>query len=106
MKWLVILALQTCTSHPDKLPEVEECWENRKTVQQMENVEGVIHRDADWVYIALTSGRQLFPCNLPDAYQTSDSVVFSANQKETLPNERWAGDPIELTRIRHKETMD
>lgn len=102
MKWLIIVGLIACT-RPNRVSSMsDDCWENRKTVKQLETVTGVVIKESDWVYILLPPSKQLFPCNLPDSFQMGDSVLFSANQKETFPNERWAGDPIELTHIELK----
>ena len=102
MKWFFIIGLVACSHLNNSQRSVSGCWENRKNVNQLKNTEGVVVKEANWVCIRQSPGKCLFPCNLPDSYQVGDTIIFSANQKEIFPNERWAGDPIELTAIELK----
>jgi len=100
---LVIFGLFLCGKPVSDFSQSDNCWEGRETIKQLLNREGVIKKDSNQVSIVLPSNRQLFPCNLPDSYQSGDSVLFSANQKEIFPNERWEGRPVELTLIELKK---
>jgi len=100
---LIILGLFFCGEVTSVVVPSDDCWEGRETIKELLNQEGVIKRESNQAAIVLPSSRKLFPCNLPDSYQTGDSVLFSANQKEVFPNERWEGRPVELTCIEHKK---
>jgi hypothetical protein len=100
---LIIFGLFFCGNPASGPNQPHSCWEGRETVEQLLNREGIIHREPEQVAIVLPSSRKLFPCNLPDSYQSGDSVLFSADQKEIFPNERWEGRPVELTHIKLKK---
>lgn len=103
MKLLIVFfSLIACVTQPGSPKQSDNCWKNRETVKELTDLEGVIEKEADQLFIVLSSSRRLFPCNLSDSYQIGDSIVFSAEQKEIFPNERWAGRPIELTHIEPK----
>ncbi|MEM9674113.1 MAG: hypothetical protein ACFB15_29075 [Cyclobacteriaceae bacterium] len=100
---LLIFGLFVCGKSVSKLNQTSDCWEGRDTVQKIIDQEGVINREPNQVAIVLSSSKKLFPCNLPDSYQSGDSVLFFADQKEIFPNERWEGRPVELTHIELKK---
>lgn len=103
---LLILLLSGCGNKDDDKvqPSLPGCLQDRATVQVLTNQEGILKSNAGILLINVSSsGEQLVPCNLPNTYQENDRVIFSGNKKEILPNERWAGQPFELTDIRKAE---
>lgn len=103
---LPILLLFGCgNKDEDKLqPSLPGCLQDRATMQVLTDQEGTLESEAGLLLINVSSsGELLAPCNLPNTYQENDRVIFSGNKKEILPNERWAGQPFELTHIRKAE---
>ena len=99
MKCFLLIGLLACAHPNNRTITVDNCWDDRKTVKKLSDVKGVVSKQDDWLSVTASSFKQMFPCNLPDTYKPGDSILFSANQKEIFPNERWAGTPIEITSI-------
>jgi hypothetical protein len=86
----------------DGLPglRLADCHSDRKTVGQLKSVHAKITSEgAEWTLVPIDDDSQRYgACNMVDfEFEEGQEVVFSANIKEILPNERWAATPIVLT---------
>ncbi|MFW5760779.1 MAG: hypothetical protein ACOCXH_07370 [Cyclobacteriaceae bacterium] len=87
-------------------PEVASvfCLTERETVAVVKDMNGTVIKSGD-VYLIesiSTENNLVFaPCNLPDEYKMNNlSIIFSGKQKEVFENEKWAGQPVELIKIK------
>lgn len=84
-----------------KVEKSSKCaFDNRKTVETVENKVGTVRRIHDKLYIIISEdNRSRFaPCNLPDEFKKDGlRIVFSGDVKEIYPNERWAATLFKLT---------
>jgi hypothetical protein len=111
---LLLLAALGCTRDEpaDELSVLarEQCtYADRRTVGTLTNRAGVVKITPSgsdkWVDIFLDDDATTpyCPCNLPTAYaRQGQRVEFSAELKETLPNERWRCQPVVLTALRKR----
>jgi hypothetical protein len=88
----------------DGLPglNLSDCYSDKKTVSQLKNVEATLTAIADvWCFVPTNDDTQRYgACNMVEyAFVEGQKVVFSADVKETHPNERWAYTPIVLTTL-------
>ncbi len=75
-------------------------FDDRKTVETVENKVGTVRRIHDELYIIISEdNRSRFaPCNLPDKLKKEGlKIRFSGDIKEIYPNERWAATLFKLT---------
>ena len=106
LSFAVILLIFACDSVEWDEPEMESafCLTDRKTVEVVKDIPGTIKKSGDFYLIESSASGQpsvFAPCNLPVDYQKANlNVVFSGKQKEIFPNEKWAGFPIELIKIK------
>lgn len=106
--WILyfIFLLLSCDEKEESSPQpsLPGCLQDRNTVQVITDQKGTLQAGGGLLLINVEgSGEVLAPCNLPDNFQEKDQVIFSGNKKEILPNERWAGQPMELTDIEKVE---
>mgnify|MGYP001053221212 CR=1 FL=1 len=95
-----------CDSEEWDEPELASafCFTDRQTIEVIKDQPGVVTKFGDSYHIEITqasSTLRFVPCNLPEYFQQDNlSVVFSGKQKEVFANERWAGMPMELIKIK------
>jgi hypothetical protein len=117
MKNYLILAMFTlgavaCESGEPKdelsaLAESQCSYADRKTVSTLDNRQGAVRvttTESDkWVDIYLNDdpNTPYCPCNIPESLALEGTrVEFTAEVKETLPNERWRCQPVVLKAIK------
>lgn len=113
-KYVLCMALLgacvACSSDEPNASQVElnaDCeYETRKTVSTITNQKGTIKVTTTgtdtWTDIYLEDGSSTpyCACNLPASFSVEGKrVVFSAEVKETYPNEKWRCQPIKLTAL-------
>lgn len=102
----LFLMLFSCDSEQWDEPELASafCYPNRQTVEVIKDQPGTVQQLGDGYFIEIdqaSSTMRFAPCNLPEDFKQNNlSVVFSGKQKEIFPNERWAGMPLELIKIK------
>ncbi|MPR32627.1 hypothetical protein [Salmonirosea aquatica] len=103
-----LLACESGKDDPaaDALPTDDCYYSSRKTIDTFDKVEGIIvlttagSETEATIYYPVVAGTPYCACNLPASFlQDSLRVVFSAEQKEIYPNEKWKCQPIVLTSI-------
>ena len=96
----------SCDSVDWDEPEIESafCLTDRETVAVVKDVTGILIKSGENYLIESHSSTDMIifaPCNLPAEYQQPNlSVIFSGKQKEVFANEKWAGAPLELIKIK------
>ncbi len=93
-----------------KVEKTSKCaFDNRKTVDTVENQVGTVRRIHDKLYIIISEdNRSRFaPCNLPDEFKKEGlKIRFSGDVKEIYPNERWAATLFKLTDYKAVDSED
>lgn len=98
---MLLMGLISCRQEEAAAPALAPCWQDRQTLETVTDRQGTIAFEDGVLVIDVENANELLePCNLPEAYQEKDQVVFSGNKKEIFPNERRAGQPFELTAIK------
>jgi hypothetical protein len=81
----------------------QECFEVRKTIKSLEDVEGKIIIIGDMVLIQVGETKRYQACEMPVAFKAEGvKIIFSADVKEIFQSERRAGTPIILTKLSFK----
>ncbi|MEM1322585.1 MAG: hypothetical protein AAGG75_20135 [Bacteroidota bacterium] len=80
---------------------MEDCYQERKTMQEVNAVAGTISRQGKSFIIVVESMQKHYaPCNLANEWQVDQKdIQFSGMEKEVYPHERWAGLPFVITTI-------
>jgi hypothetical protein len=87
-------------------------YKDRATTEKVSNLEATVtylnNEGSIIVLVPMSDKTKRFAaCNLPDVASKKDGtvVIISADIKEIKPNERWAGTPIELTKLKIKAAI-
>ena len=99
LAFLLVVAAQDC----GKKANEDNCFSERKTIKTLASVEGVVEKVGKDMYVIYADGynnQRYSPCNLQDIWKVDGKKVrFSGKEKETYPNERWAGLPFVISMI-------
>lgn len=83
--------------------QLEDCFEDRKTVKEHTNIRCTVARIGitDEFYLqGEEEGVRFKPCLLPKDFKIDQlQVVCSGLEKEIYANERWPGTPFAITEI-------
>lgn len=102
----ILVFVFACDSVEWDEPEIDStfCLSDRQTVEVVKDLSGIMIKSGENYLIESNSSTNVMifaPCNLPSAFmQPNIPVVFSGKQKEILANEKWAGVPLELIKIK------
>lgn len=106
-----LMIITSCDAVEWDEPEIKSafCLTERETVEVVKDISGIIVQSGDSYLIQSNTKDHAFvfaPCNLPADYQKSNlEVVFSGKVKEILPQEKWAGAPLELIKIKRGTSL-
>lgn len=104
--YIVIFSMIGCSVNKGKdgLPglKTDDCYKERKTVSTVVDQEAKLSLIGEtWVMILVNDDTQRYgACNMVEyTFAEGDKVIFSADVKETMPNERWAFIPCVLKKL-------
>ncbi len=108
------LACSTGNTDPQSVNLPADCtYESRKTVRTLTNEKGSIRVTPSgtdsWtdIYLDGDASTPYCACNLPASFAVDGTrIVFSAQVKETYPNEKWRCQPIKLTALSPLSTTE
>lgn len=100
----ILLGINACAkqSKAQTSDEVlaQHCYDERKLESTVSEVSARIETFGDEFLIATDDARYM-PCEIPIAFRKNGTkIVFSGDIKEVYAQERWAGLPLHLTKIR------
>lgn len=98
------MTIAGCAKQPkaqkNNIDLIQDCYKERKMEMALTDVSAKLEIFGDDFLIATEDARYV-PCELPISFRKNGiNILFSGEVKEVYPQERWAGLPIQLTKIR------